>query len=388
MAVDIASDGVRMLQFHRAEDRLDVCAGAQWKAAQGARLEENHLASGIVHAVRDILSQGGFLGRQAVSSIGAGDLHIETLRLPKNLTQDAQRILADRAQRLFPFDVDASRLMVRKAGMVIGHPEPTEEYILLAAPEQTCARREETLRAMGLTPVAIDMEPLALVRALHQFRRREDDRLRLEAMVHQTPDSTLLVVAHAEHILLIKNLDRGGNRITAAAAQQLGLSFAEADLLRRQLRHDYASRTHNTQGLRGAAGQGTADDSILWTVHDAVRDELDALVLDIGLCLRYCSTTFGCPAIHRVVLAGEAAGDPSLIHLLHERLNVECFGAVPLRGVDMSNCPLFSDRRRPMADWTICAGLACWSQEHETNTPASDEAPADVEACREEGSTR
>ena len=44
-------------------------------------------------------------------------------------------------------------------------------------------------------------------------------------------------------------------------------------------------------------------------------------------------------------------------HLVH--------GRGGLRGVDVSQCPTFADRRGIMADWATCAGLASWEKFNE-----------------------
>jgi hypothetical protein len=139
----------------------------------------------------------------------------------------------------------------------------------------------------------------------------------------------------------------------------LGLSVSDAAQLRRQLKQEIAvgNGGDTAQALRQSQRE---EHSLLWTVHDAVRAEADALVLEVGLCLRYCSTTFGCPQIKSATLTGSEACDPTLAYLLSERLGVHARPGRPLQMMERSGCAVFADRRNPMSDWSVCAGLATW----------------------------
>ncbi|MBN1554551.1 MAG: hypothetical protein JXA11_07380 [Phycisphaerae bacterium] len=355
IGLDVAADGIRMLQFHQPEGRLAVRSGAQWKTSRTH--EEGFSASAAVRAVREVLAEGGFAGRDVVSAIDSAEIRFETLRLPEVPVEELSHALLDRTEDLFDLDPTEHFLTAIRSGMVVTAGN-SHEWILLAVPHDVYWRRNEWLESMGLTVRELRPEPLALYDAVHHQRRRNLDQQSAHAIVRMGHTSTLVVVAHGQRILLVKNIDSGGDRLTAAAANYLGLAFEEADLLRRQIRNDYALHAHQARMSNLTTSDIGAANSVIWTVHDALRDEANALVLEIGLCLRYCANTFGTPKIEQMTLAGEGAWDPSVIHLLRENLGARCEGAAPFRSVEVSGCPLFSDRRGSMADWTVCAGLA------------------------------
>ncbi|MBN1943678.1 MAG: hypothetical protein JW849_10340 [Phycisphaerae bacterium] len=355
IGLDVSTDGIRMLQFHQPEGRLAVRAGAQWKPSHAR--EEGLSPDAAARAIREVMSEGGFAGREVVSALDSSDLRIETLRLPEIPIEELPHALLDRTEDLFDLDPSEHFLTALRAGMVVTAGN-SHEWILLAVPHEAYWRRREWLGSMGLTIRALRPEPLALYDAVYHQRRRNIDQQAAHAIIRMGRTSTLVVAAHLQRILLIKNIDYGTDRLTEAAASYLGLAFEEADLLRQQIRNDYALHAHQARMTNLTTSDIGAVNSIIWTVHDALRDEANALVLEIGLCLRHCSNLFGAPKIEQLTLAGEGAWDPSVIHLLRENLAVRCDGAAPFRSVEVSGCPLFSDRRGSMADWTVCAGLA------------------------------
>jgi Tfp pilus assembly PilM family ATPase len=209
--------------------------------------------------------------------------------------------------------------------------------------------------------VAVDAEPLAMFRAFHRLHRRDTDKYAPSAVIRVGSTSTLVLVEHQGRILFVKNIERGADRMTAAAAHQLGLSFDETAQLRLQIMSQHTAWLSERRNMHSAGGTPPQWDSMIWTLHDAMRDETNALVLEIDLCLKYCSSTFGCPKVGNAYLCGDWAWDPSVIHLLCENSGVRCDGVRPFRTVDTSNCPVLGDRRSALSDWTLCVGLACWS---------------------------
>jgi len=353
IGLDLSADGIRMLQLQAGESRPVVCAGAQWKPACEDSDEDARQVF-AVHAVREILDEGQFVGRRVVTAIGSEDLHICNVRACSG--EELPFTLLGKAHEAFDFDLSLARLMVFHAGAVVHGGQDEQEYILIAIPTYAIRQRTELLNQMGLAAETIDAEPLALYRAFHRLMRRDTDRGRIITAIHVTGRSTLVVVGQGRRILFVKNIPRGGEHFTRAVAEQLGLSLADAAQLRRHLGDESARQNSPENPTSGHNRE--FDDSLLWTVHDAVRAEIDALVLDIGLCLRYCSTTFACPEITAAMLSGSEAWDPSLRLGLVEQLGLECDGAWPLRNVDLSQCSIFGDRRGVHSDWTTCMGLA------------------------------
>jgi hypothetical protein len=149
--------------------------------------------------------------------------------------------------------------------------------------------------------------------------------------------------------------------------------------LRCYLMEENIKHSHSMGLVNPVQGSESPTSSLLWSVHDSVRSQIDALVLDIGLCLRYCSTNFGCPQIEKVTLTGSGAWDPSLIYMLGESLGLRSEVARPMQSVDVSQCQIFDDRRSVLSDWTSCVGLSLWCQGNQNreflntnvqNTPA------------------
>lgn len=363
---DIAHDGIRMLQLHSSNGQLSVGAGAQWLTGQ--------TGEGAVNAVREVLHEGNFKGRGVVTSIGNDEIHLRSTRVPIMSQEELRSTIISKAKDLFDFDVTLSQLQILGSAPTITGKEASQEVIVAAVPNFAIRRRRELLEKIGLTGIAIELEPMTLFRGFRRLLKRVSDRSAFSVLIHISPTSTLVLVAQGVDILFIKNIERGGQQLSQAAAEQLGLSLEDAQQLREQLKIDLLERTRSLGQIHPVLENREKQNSFFWAVHDAVRTEADALIMEIGLCLRYCSTTFGCQAIKKVTLTGHEAWDPSLIHLLDERLGLRSEVIQLFRGIDVSKSRIFRDRRGMLADWTSCMGLATWTESEEhiplLNVPA------------------
>jgi type IV pilus assembly protein PilM len=200
-----------------------------------------------------------------------------------------------------------------------------------------------------------------MFRSFERCLRRTEDEQRVSVVIDIGLSGASVVVARGRQILFIKSIDVGGKRLSEAVAGQLNLSYDEACEMR--LRSVRESVMHNrVPKPADAMGRGpqTCIDpsSVNWTIHDALRAEMEGLAKEVALCLRYCSVTFRGLRCDRVTVVGGEAYDPAVIQLLSEHLGIDCAIGQPLRGVDTSNVDVGGDRRGMLAEWSTCAGLA------------------------------
>jgi type IV pilus assembly protein PilM len=360
IGLDVGGDGIRMLQLQSGNSRLFVQAGAQWLAGpEGLNVELDRQSA--TAAVSEILDAGAFDGQKVIASIPMDDVHVRTIRLPEMGPEELACMVQAQAHEVYDFDLSVSKLQALQSGHVISGDDSCREVILLAVPNDAIRRRQDALEALGLRVIHLDLEPMAMFRAFRRLRRRDSDRHLVSAVVEVARTGCVVIVAQGAHILFLKHLPFGEDDLTRATADQLGLTFEDTAQLRRQIMNDYAEHSRGGRMAQPDLAMKQCDDSIWWTVHDAVRAEVDRIVNEIGLCLRYCSTTFGCPKIEHVTLTGTGAWDPSLVLLLGQHFGLKCGAAAPLHDVDTSHCPFFGDRRTVLSDWTHCMGLACWA---------------------------
>jgi type IV pilus assembly protein PilM len=190
--------------------------------------------------------------------------------------------------------------------------------------------------AAGLRPVAVDVEPAALLRSYVPQFRRDEDQQRRRMFVNVGASNTVIVIARDGDPLFVKYVDVGGRHFDEAVARQLTMPLAEAATLRR----------HN-----GDRREDQRESEVTKSVEEAIRPVLERLAQEIALCIRYYSVTFRGQPLGMLVLSGGEA-NASLVQWLAARIDVPCELGNPLRAYPRAPAAGRSSQ------WDIAAGLA------------------------------
>jgi type IV pilus assembly protein PilM len=188
----------------------------------------------------------------------------------------------------------------------------------------------------GLRPVAVDVEPAAMLRCYCQQFRRGDDQQRRMMYVNVGASTTAVVIARGTDPVFVKYVDLGGRHFDEAVAHHLRMNLPDAAAL----------RLHN--GNRRADQR---DPEITRGIAESVRPVLDRLANELSLCVRYHSVTFRGQPLAQILLGGGEAAQ-SLADWIAARLDLPCELGDPLR-VYPKEVP--SER---IGQWDVAAGLA------------------------------
>ncbi len=341
IALDIGAESIRMLQLCDLSGGVKVRAAGRWRFPADAGSDPARRKELAVGAIRDILSNNAFNGRRVVSMLSSSQLSLKNVRLPHMPPDELEQAVAWEAKDRFSFDVGPDQLSFLYAGQVRQGNEIQDEIIMLAAPIEAVDENLDLLKKAGLSHEAIDAEPVALFRTFKRFLRRRSDEVTVSVIVDVGESGSRVIVARGRDIVFIKNINIGGRRLTEVVAKQLDLSFEEA----RELRIRNASHRDDPS-------------SVDWTIHDAIRGEVEALGMEIALCLRYCSVTFRGLRPQRVILTGGETHSKPVVDLLKENVGIACEIGQPLKGIDTSEVDLGADRRGTAPEWALCMGLA------------------------------
>jgi len=333
IGVDIGSRSVKLLQFDAARSR--VVAASRWDLPPEPD-DPDERDRQIVEALNRGRENRGFKGRNAVFCLGAGSLFVQNIRVAQSSEAEMESVVRSEAVGRLPFSGDEAEIRYLDAADVRQGDAIRHEVILLACHRPAIDRLVSIANEAQLRPVAIDVEPAALLRCYSKQFRRDADSERQVMFVNIGAANTAVVIARGFDAMFIKYLDVGGNQLDESVARHLKMSRADAAALRR----------HN--GDRRAEQR---DPDVTRSIAEAIRPVLDSLVSELSLCLRYFSVTFrGQPPSQAIFGGGEA--NPSLVEWVQARLDVPCEVGDPLRIYEKT---LSAGR---LGQWDVAAGLA------------------------------
>jgi type IV pilus assembly protein PilM len=345
IAVDIGTDSIRMLQLSLEGSEPVVAHAARWRFPDAAA-DPNRRRELTIAALRDMIREGKFVGRHAVSALSCGDMEIKNVRLPQMPPSEMDQAVRFEAKERFQFGVESDQLNYLNAGETRAGTEIRDEIILLAAESHSVQRHVSLLEEARLEPCRIDAECCALYRGFDPGEGAGREESAGIVVLDIGRRLTRVVVGRPGQIVFIKAIDIGADRLNSAVGKHMNVMPSEAAELRAKAAAELAE---NTPGASGIAS---------WPFYDVLRAEVENLAREVALCLRYCSVTFRGLRHQNLTIVGGQSNDAAVVKLLKEFLNTECVVGRPLGTLAVAPDVFALSPHAANGEWAVCAGLA------------------------------
>jgi type IV pilus assembly protein PilM len=331
--VDAARRDLPPASAHSATDSGSAVMRAS-KSANGSKPVNR--GAELTAAIRTAREGRSFRGREAIVCLGARELFIQNVRLPKASADETAKLLEQEAANRLPFPYAEAEVRFLETADVRQGEALKREVILLACHRPVLNEILGAVEASGLRPVAVDVEPLSLLRCYGWQLRRDEDRQLRAMFVHVGATSTAVIIGRGAEPLFIKYVDVGGAHLDEVVAAHLKMDLPAAASLRR----------HN-----GDRRSGQQDPEIARSVLEATRPVVARLAGELAMCVRYHSVTFRGQPLARIVIGGGEASS-TLAEELSARLDMACELGDPLRSFELA---IQTGRR---GQWDLAVGVA------------------------------
>ena len=364
IGLDIGHNSIKMIQLLINGEQLSVIAAQKARIDPGINGDGQERSRFVISAIKQMLTEGNFRGRNVISCLPNDGLKVTSLRLAEAQGDEIEQILRKEIAQRFGLDADKDAMKYVVAGNVHQGDEIKNELILFAADNETIKSHIEMLEEAGLRPVSIDTIPCALFRSFERSLRRQEDKEHTVVFVDIGNQFTTVVFGRGGEISFVKQIPIGGEKFNWEIAAKLGIDISETEMLREALQMEkslLAQKSGSVEKAPGDKGQ-KLDASTRQAIVDAVSAVSEELTREISLCLRYYTVTFRGKRVERAVFTGGGAYEYILLDVLRRQLAVEIEVAQPLKGFDMSserkNLNFDSDRRGLLCEWSVAVGLS------------------------------
>ena len=364
IGLDIGHNSIKMIQLLANGEQLSVIAAQKARIDHGVNGDGQERSRFVISAIRQMLAEGNFHGRNVVSSLPNDGLEITSLRLAEAQSDEIEQALRKEVVQRFGLDPDEDVMKYVVAGNVHQGDEIKNELILFAAANETIKSHIEMLEQAGLRPVSIDTIPCALFRSFERSLRRQEDREHTVVFVDVGNQFTTVVFGRGGEISFVKQIPLGGEKFNEEIAAKLGIDISEAEMLREALQTEKGLSTPKPDLEKQATAENEQklDASTRQAIVDAVSEVAEELTREISLCLRYYTVTFRGKRVRRAFFTGGGAYEYILLDVLKRQLAVKVEVAQPLKGFNMSNerknLNFDSDRRGLLCEWAVAVGLS------------------------------
>jgi type IV pilus assembly protein PilM len=333
IGVDIGSRSIKMIQFDAAQTR--VWEAARWDLPAEPALNQDRLDERIVESLRRAMEGRRFRGREAVFSLGSSNLFVQNIRVAQASGDELTKIVHFEAAGRLPYSREEAEIRYIDADTIRQGDSIRREVILMACHKPVLDRMVHVAERAGLQPMAVNPEPLAILRSYSRQLRRDEDQKRRIMYVNVGASNTLVVIACGMEAVFIKYLDIGGRLLDSAVSKHVKLSLIDAASLR----------------SRNGDGRAGSDPEVAKSITESIRPIQDRLAHELSLCMRYYSVTFRSETLQQCLIGGGEAND-ALVEWLGARLDLPCELGDPLRRLEQSM------PRERISQWDVAVGLA------------------------------
>ena len=361
IGLDIGHDSVKMIQLAVNSGQRSVIAAEKVRIDQSLNTEGSARRDFTISAIKRMLADGGFRGRNVISCLPNDELKITSLRIAKTETVEIEQVLRKEVSERFGLDFDKDAINYVLAGDVWQGDELKNELILFAADSEKVKSHIELLEETGLNAVSIDTIPAALFRGFDQSQRRQGDKKRTAVFVDIGSNYTTVIFGRDGELSFVKQIPLGVGKFDQKLSAKLDIGIAEAESLRQRVRIAKLAGVGQTvpegSSAQEASDEDGLDASIRQIVVDAVGSVSEELAREISLCFRYYTVTFRGKRLERAVFSGGGTYENILLNTFKRHLTVEVDAAEPLRGFDTKKVNFGSDRRSQLCEWAVAVGL-------------------------------
>ncbi len=317
IGLDIGTSGVRAAELSFAKGEVTLEKFGQVALPEGAVRDGEVIQPDVVGAaIKQLWSHTKFSKTKVVLGVANQKVIVRQVDLPWMPADELKKSLGYQVADFVPMPIDAAVLDFHPLEELVAESGTrTIRGLLVAASRDMVHSSIAAVRKGGLSPVMVDLTPFAVIRSL-----ADADHLgmgaQVEALVDVGARVTNIVVHQGGIPRFVRILMMGGQDVTDAVAERMGVPGEQAEALKQQL------------GL-GVAGDGL-------DVHAATRvveATSAAFVEEIRGSLDYYLASSGSAPISRLVLTGGGARLAGLAERLQTSTRVPVEVGTPMNAL-------------------------------------------------------
>lgn len=242
----------------------------------------------LAGAVKQLLSQAGIRDKRAILSIPESKVYSKVISMPSMSEAELESAVKWEAEQFVPVPVAEVEIDYQVVKQTEKHKQGEQMLVyLVAAPKKLLQAMVDFVVSMGIEPIAIESEMVAVARSLTFNMPSEGASL----LVHIGALSTVMGIVSNDSLSFAHYLTSGGVAMTRSISQSLSLPITQAEEYKR------------TYGMDQKQLEGKVGKSLLIV--------LESLAEEARKAIEFQATENG-TKINRLILSGGGAYLPEL----------------------------------------------------------------------------
>ena len=229
VGVDIGSHSIKVVQVTPSRNGFALLrAGSTPTPPEAIKqgVVEDRLA--VAEAISTLLHTLGITAPWAVAAVAGPTVVVRQVSLPAMPEHQLRKSIYWEARNYISFPVEDSMVEFQILGTKTEDGTPQMDVMLVATPRDLVDSRADTLEQAGLEPIAIELEPFALMRAAIELPQGKTMQETV-ALVTVGATYTHISIVSSGVFVLSRSVTVAGNSFTEAIASGMGIDPAQAE---------------------------------------------------------------------------------------------------------------------------------------------------------------
>lgn len=303
MGLDIGKSSVKVVQLASTRNGLVLMHAGLTELPPGDREDREGQAREAPLALHDVFRDASLKRQKIAINFSGRSPIVRYLLLPKMPKDELSEAVRWEAKKLIPFPIEDAVLDY----LIVGETQERDlkriEVLLVAAERVAVLNQLDSLKRINLPITAMDINPLALFNTLklnHQSDLEEN-----VVFVDIGAGKMDINISKRGVLRFTRNVQTGGDEITRALVQGLGIERDEAEQLKRD---KGLSGTTVQEGEAGPANPPKADQDT--RLREIIKTETDRMILETQRSMDYYRAQFREGSVKKIVLMGGACMMP------------------------------------------------------------------------------
>jgi type IV pilus assembly protein PilM len=351
-SLDIGTNNVKAVQLRRGRRGVELDKFASVPIFPSGRPDaDSDIRMAKIDAIQRAVATAKISSKHVISSISGDAIIVRYIQLPAMTAQELQSALRYEAEEYIPFPIEEVNL----ASHILGEIEDANgrriNVLLVAAKKDVVAEHVDLIRGAGLQPHCVDVDSFALFNCYSTAVQPMPEEV--VVLVDVGADVTNINIYHDGTSHFARDINLGGDNITTAIQQKLGIDFMEAENLK------YAEGVHIIKPTPVIVKNDEEEDSALIdSIQDAVsdiaddclgsddfesqaarviRNSLNGLLTEIRRSLQFFENQVSGRPVTRMVLSGGTAKLPNMPQFFSQELGIPVDVLDPLQGITVNS---------------------------------------------------
>jgi len=308
IALDIGSNFIKLVQLKGSNRNYQLVKFGMIPLPPEVIVEGAVMDAGrVVEAIKELLSAQKVTTKEVVISVSGSSVIIKRVSVADMTDEELAESIKWEAEQYIPFSIDDVNVDFQKLGA--GIAEGQADVLLVAVKKDKINDYVNLVKEAGLDPVVMDVDAFALA---NMYELNYDVETGITALLNIGASVMNINILKDGASIFTRDITVGGNRYTEALQRDFGLTYEEAEKVK-----------------RGEDVEG-ADKEQISSVMSSVTEDI---VAETQRSFEFFRSTTGNEKVSHVLVTGGCARIGHFTTMLSERLEIPVEVANPFKNV-------------------------------------------------------